>query len=131
MARVSGRPTLAQAQLALDVDTTAQRFFAHGECTDCQTQADLAERLRRHGLAVDERRYSLGLPTCQHLTIEFDHDTENEASIEATATSLDVLKNDVRLVMEALAAAGTRCWVEVTDDMQQPLAHFHHQWPGD
>lgn len=106
-----------------------QRAFAWGQCLNLSAKDKLAECLRSQGLNVDDRNYSIAVRDCESFTIEFDRQSEAEASIEGTATTLHTLVEDVNLVAAALQAAGVKFWIEITDSVQNPLRYIHNQCP--
>lgn len=69
------------------------------------------------------------LRDCENFTIEFDSQSEAEASIEGTAATLGALMGEVNIVAAVLQAADVKFWIEVTDLFQNPVRYFHHQCP--
>jgi len=84
----------------------AERTFVHGASIGCRSKAELAKQL------ADQ-----------------DWQTEDEASIEGTAASAEVLHRDVNLVSNALTAAGIRHWLEISDGQQNSIRYIHNGWP--
>jgi len=105
------------------------RHFVHGECTGCLSKKAFAQLLSRSGLAVYERAHSINVYECECLTIEFDRNTEDEASIEGTAATAAVLRANAYRIHEVLSLANLRHWLEITDDVQNRLELLQHQWP--
>lgn len=105
------------------------RSFAWGECINLGSKRQLAELLRLQGLLVDERNFSMSIQNCECFTIEFDRETENQASVEGTAAILPTMIKDAELVAAALTKAGVVFWIEVADIAQQPLHYLHNQFP--
>lgn len=61
--------------------------------------------------------------------MEFDWQSEVEASIEGSAAALSTLVRDVELVGAALRTGGITFWIEITDSVQNPLHYYHNQCP--
>ena len=89
----------------------------------------MVELLRSHKLNVNERSYAVNIQDCECFSIEFDRDSEDEASFEGTAAALATLVNDVALLVNALRAADITFWIEITDSIQNPLHYYHNHWP--
>lgn len=90
-----------------------------------------AVKLAALGLAVDERKYSISLPEFECLTLEFEWETDDLATIEGTAATDAVLRVNAHRLHEVLTLGGVRHWIEITDDVQNRLEYLHHEWPAD
>ena len=108
---------------------SGDRHFAYGACSGCVSQADFVALLVRLGLRVDEGKYSIVVAECECFTFEFDQNTEDESTIEGTASRGTVLRADAYRVHEVLKGGGVRHWMEITDAIQNRLEYLHHEWP--
>jgi len=107
------------------------RHFAYGEVSGCVTQEEFAALLGRLGLRVSEGKYSIAVLECESLTFEFDQNTEDEATIEGTAATGAVLRENAHCVHAVLLSGGVRHWIEITDAVQNRLEYLHHEWPDE
>lgn len=121
---------VAKAKTNADIRTNGRRF-AHGQCSGCIDQHQFWEKLAALGLEVEERNYSINVSEFECLTFEFEWDTDDLVSIEGTAATDAVLRNNAYRLHEVLTRGGIRHWIEITDDVQNRLEYLHRQWPDE
>ncbi|WP_093307114.1 hypothetical protein ABL840_18280 [Variovorax sp. NFACC27] len=107
------------------------RRFANGQCSGCIDQHLFSAKLAALGLAVQEGKYSINVSEFECLTFEFEWDTDDRATIEGTAATDVVLRANAYRLHEVLTLGGVRHWIEITDEVQNPLEYLHHRWPAE
>lgn len=118
-------------QSTLRTNPFGDRHFAYGGVSGCVTQEEFAVLLDRLGLRISEHKYSIAVPECESLTFEFDQNTEDEATIEGTAATGIVLRDNAHRIHDVLLGGGVRHWIEVTDAVQNRLEYLHNRWPDE
>ncbi len=105
------------------------RHFAFGECTGCVSQQSFAKSLVELGLHIQDRNYSIGVSEFECLTFEFDQASEDDATIDGTAATAEILKANAYRLHEVLTRGGIKHWIEITDSIQNQIEQLSHQWP--
>jgi hypothetical protein len=111
-------------------ETPSDRMFAHGECSNCPEQEEMAEILARHGLAVSLGQYSIYASDCEVFRFE-NWMPPGNWTLDGTAARPEVLWRDARLVSKALTDAGIRHWLGIYDDVQNEMGYLHFEWPDE
>lgn len=102
-----------------------------GEIDEWPDMAEMCQILEAGSLSLNVGTYAIRIKNFDHFVFrEFGGDTGTPC-ITADSESTDELKEQSRIVSEALSKANLKHRFEVYDGEDELAAYYHHNWPKD